>query len=170
MSTKTFDPIPPTPPPAPQAGNRVLVTIVSVVVLGLIIGLVLAARGGPEYPEGSAEAAAQGYLQALFDEDPIAARAFLAPELAATCHTYEPASWWISESTSIRFEDVRNVDGKVVIDLELSSLTTYDPFEFPLDDYDPARDTELVLERRDDSWVITEAAWPLHQCDRRHLP
>jgi hypothetical protein len=170
MSTKALDLTPEALAPPPPAGRRVLATVAIVVILGLGIGLVLAARGGPAYPEGSAEAAAQGYLQALFDEDPAQAREFLAPELAATCQTFEPASWWISESRAARFEDVRELDGTVVIDLELSSLRTYDPFEFPLDDYDPVRDTELVLEQRNGTWVITEAAWPLHQCDRRYQP
>lgn len=170
MSTDTLDPRRTAPAPPRPAGNRILVTIVGIVAIGLVVGVVLAARGGPVYPEGSAEAAAQAYLQALFDEDPAEARAFLAPEIAATCHTYEPASWWIGESTAVRFEDVREIDDRVVIDLELSSLSEYDPFEFPFDDYDPVRDTELVLEQRNGDWVITEAAWPLHQCDWRHLP
>jgi hypothetical protein len=74
----------------------------------------------------------------------------------------------VASSGSVRFADVGVVGDRSEIDLELASrdLTDfwYDPFD---PGYDPARDAELFLERRDGVWVITEAAEPLHSCDRR---
>jgi hypothetical protein len=167
MTTSIQKPAAHTDPPTPAA-TRVLIVGAVVLATLLIVGLILTVRGTTEYPEGSPEATAQAYLAELFDHDAEAARTYLAPELASQCRSGEPYSFWVWRTDAIRFEDV-HVDGdQAEIDLASSSIDDFELFELPLDDgYGSFRDAEMVLERRDGTWLIVRAGIPLHGCNGR---
>jgi len=167
MATSIREPAADTDRPAP-AGTRPLIVGALALASRLVVGLILTVRGTSEYPEGSPEATAQAYLNELIDRDTDAARRYLAPGIASQCRSGEPYSYWVRRTDAIRFENVRIDGDRSEIDLVLSRVGDPDLFDVPLDDGSgPYRDTEMLLERRDGSWLIVRAGPPLHPCNGR---
>jgi len=166
MSTATREPKPTATEPV--AGRRVLMAVAAALVAALGVGLFLAARSTADYPDGSPEAAAQGYLQALFDHDPEAARSYLAPEFANRCDIDDPSSWWIWSTDAVTFDAVRT-DGDVAeIDVRLTSVDNYDVFDIPIDRrHDWSHTGTITLNSRDGQWLIVDTSTSLHQCHER---
>ena len=150
------------------AGRGVLVGGGLVLISALLFGMILAARGNTEYPPDSPEAAAQAYVQALFDRDPEKARTRLAPEISAQCIGRGPYSWRVRANDAVRFDDVRLETGRAEIDLVFTTRATPDPFDLPIPDtpYGDRRWT-LVLERRTDGWFIVDGGSLIDGCNER---
>ena len=167
MNTSTHRPESATTPKPPE-GTTVLVVGALVLLTALVAGLVLSVRDTTRYPDGSPEAVAQSYVQALFDDDPAEARRYLAPELAAECHAHEPSSWWIRSGDSVRFSEARGEDDRAEIRMTMASVEGVDPLDLPIDGASTStREAQLVLVRRDGTWVIVDSDVGLHGCNRR---
>ena len=144
-------------------GTSILIGIGILVGLALLITLALARDDVRSYDEGTPEATAQAYLQALFDEDRETAHAYLSDELQSKCDPWDLDLWWARDASSAAFDEVR-VDGdRAEIELRLVS-DDYEFGIFPFDDYDYTRETELELRSSNGGWVITNATWPLAGC------
>lgn len=144
-------------------GSTLLMGIGIGIVLLTIVALALSRRGLQQFDPDSAEATAQSYLQALFDEDHETAHSYLSEELQAQCPP-EELRIYSGQDVAV-FEDVSLDGNRAEIELRLTDSEYY-PGIFPFDDYRWATETELVLERIDGTWVITDAAWPVYRCGR----
>ncbi len=142
-------------------GTPILIGITIVVVLALLVTLALAGGDVRTYEPGTPEATAQAYVQALFDEDREAAYALLSPEIQERCSELDLDLWWVRDSDSASFDEVRVDDGHAEIELRLVST---DSGIFPFDNYDYSRETELELDLIDGEWLVSDATWPLAGC------
>jgi hypothetical protein len=133
-------------------GQRILIAAALVTVAVAVTALVVAERT-PEYPAGSPEAAAQGYLQAAFDGDDVEALQHIAPELRNRCDDYELIPWWISSSDVARFSEVDLEGDHATIRVTLRRRD-YEPPALVLEPGE-ARRAEIALEKRDGAWLIT---------------
>lgn len=126
----------------------------------LAVAFILGEPRITEYPPDSPEAAAQAYIQALFDGDGPAARQWMVPEDRFRCTggLIDPVVG--GEPLSASFLSV-DLDGdRAVIRVRLSG-ERYEPEPFG---YRFEEDSRLVLERRDGIWLVAAADWPLDQC------
>lgn len=152
--------------PTTQPGRAVLIAIGVIVALALVISLAIARNDVRQYEDGTPEAVAQEFIQALFDEDVDTARTYLSAELQDQCQPDDLDLWWINRSYSARFEEVAVQNDHADIEVILVS-NDYEPIVFPFDSYDYSTDTELELELRSGKWEITHATWPLAGCTWR---
>jgi hypothetical protein len=144
----------------------VLLIVGAAIAGALVVGAVLASRA-TEFPDGSPEATAQGYLQAMLDDDERTARSYLAPEVADDCDPISHAYSFRSADT-VRFVAVAVADGRAEIELEFSFSSDYEPFEFPIDEpWRSPRDARLELEQRNNKWVVVGATWIPDACRER---
>jgi hypothetical protein len=141
----------------------ILIGIGIFVVIALLVALALGDSNLRSYDSGTPEAAAQAYIQALFDNDRSAAHGYLSPELQEKCQPRDLDVWWVRDAESASFDEIRIDGSHAEIEIHLVSAD-HDLGIFPFDNYDYSRETELVLDRRDDEWVITDATWPLAGC------
>ncbi len=133
-----------------QPGARILAGAAILIVVAVVVAAVLADSRTRKFDAGTPEAAAQAYIQALFDGEEDEAHALLTPELQWQCDVDELARGLAFGAEVAIFDDV-NVDGDraeiiVVLDSGFS------------------RETRLVLERRDGRWLIADAEWLLNRC------
>lgn len=142
-------------------GTPILIGIGIAVGLAVLIALALSGRGLQRYDPDSPEAAAQAYIQALFDEDFDEARRYLSDDLQSRCRGVDLRLSGLEDTAT--FDEVRGDGDHAEIELRLSDSAVF-PGEFPFRDYDWSTDTELELERIDGVWRITRAAWPVFRC------
>ncbi len=144
-------------------GTSVLIAIGAVIVLAVASIALLGGRNVAEYAPGSPEAAAQAYVQALFDGDSDAAYAMLSPELQRHCRALETDLGWTDSSAAV-FENVRTRAGRVTIDVVLTG-TGFEPGRLPIDQIDQHEiDSQLSIEKSDGEWRIVAGDWPLYRC------
>ena len=147
-------------------GTPILVGASVVVVLALLAMLALSRSSTRSYGPDTPEAAAQGYLQAVFDDDTDLAHTYLSSELRTKCSSHDFDWWWAHQADSATFEEVRVEGDHAEIELRLTS-NDYEHDLFPFPDYNHSRETELELDRIEGGWVITDATWPLAGCTWR---
>lgn len=137
-------------------------------ILIVVAILATALLGGSDvtaYPPGTPEAAAQTYLQALFDGDYQVAHGLLTPQLQAQCDAHDLLFDRESDMDRAVFDDVRVRGDSAVIDVSLRWME-YSPD--PLVELSTNEvDSRLVLERIDTEWRIANADWPLFGCEWR---
>lgn len=134
--------------------------------MALVVGVLLARRP-TAFPDGSPEAAAQAYLQAMFDHDEGTARRYLAPGLLDACDPVALSSQFRSADT-VRFVDVTADGHRAEIELEFSYSNDYEPFEIPIDDpWHSPHSAGVELEQRDDGWLVVGATWIPNRCQER---
>jgi hypothetical protein len=159
-----------TTPPRLEANRRpetaILLAVGTAIVIALVVGAVLANRA-TEFPDGSPEATAQKYLQAILDNDERTARTYLAPDVADNCDPF-PRTYGLRYADTVRFAAVAVDGGHAEIELEFSFSSDYEPFEFPIDEprHSPG-EAHLVLEQRTDGWVVVGASWISDVCRER---
>ncbi len=151
---------------AKQPGRAVLVAIGVIVAVAVLVSLAIARNDVRQYDEGTPEAVAQAFIQALLNEDIDTARSYLSSELQDQCRPHDLDLWWIRQADSARFEEVVVTGDQADIEVILVS-TDYEPVVFAYDNYDYSTDTELELELRSGKWEITHAAWPFTGCTWR---
>jgi hypothetical protein len=142
-------------------GTPILIGIAIVVVLAIIIALALSERGIEHFEAGSPEATAQAYIQALFDDDFDEAYGYLSDDLQAGCRRADLSAPGLEDTAT--FEEVRRDGDHAEIELRLGEADFF-PGDFPFDNYDWSRRTELELDRIDGVWRVTFAAWPVFRC------
>jgi hypothetical protein len=142
-------------------GTPILIGIGVAVALAIIVVLALSGRGLQKFDAASPEAAAQAYIQALFDEDFAEARGHLSDELQSRCRGVDLRISGLEDTAT--FDEVRLDGDHAEIELRLSESEIF-PAEFPFRDYNWSTDTELELDRIDGVWRITRAAWPVFRC------
>ncbi len=152
--------------PVGSPGRPILIGMAAFVGVALLVTLALARSDTRSYEQGTPEATAQAYIQALFDGDRDTAHGFLSSELRARCEPRDLETWWISDAESASFDEVRIEGTHAEIEIRLISKD-YDLGIFPFDNYDYSRETELVLDQLAGGWFITDATWPLAGCTWR---
>lgn len=143
-------------------GRTALIAIGSLLVVAAGGIALLGNRNIAEYADGTPEAAAQAYVQALFDGDTTTAYELLGERLRADCEPFQ-LDEGIAErlDRTARFVDVAVAGEQATIRIRLSSSNVdFDPF--PVDAFDT--DTRLVLDLVDGVWRIIDAEWPLYGC------
>lgn len=135
---------------------------VALVVLALIAA---ASRRSADYDSATPEGSAQGYLEAVFDGDERAARAYLAPALGDRCRTGF-GGMWAPEGARAILDEVFLDGDTAQVDVTISVAGP--PSLLP----DPGErfDITLVMTRAGEGWEISEIPWPLYGCDWRHAP
>ncbi len=147
-------------------GQPILIGIGVFVLLAILVAFALAGSAVRSYEPGTPEAAAQAYIQALFDEDHETAYSFLSDDLKSRCEPGDLEIWWVRDADSATFDEVRSDGSHTEIELSLLS-SDYDLELFPFDNYDYSHETELELDRFGDEWLVTDATWPLAGCNWR---
>jgi len=141
-------------------GTAVLIGIGVALLAAIVAVAVIGGRGVVEYPEGSPEAAAQTYVQALFDGEDDAAYAMLSPALQARCVAVD-SDVDATAAGSATFEDVHIRDDRVVIDVRLTGAR-FEPGPLPIQQEEI--DARLTLVEIDGEWRISAGDWPLYRC------
>jgi len=149
-----------------KPGTPILLGIGILVLLALLVALAVAGSNVRTYEAGTPEAAAQAYIQALFDGDTHAGHGYLSEDLQRECEPWDLELWWVRHSDSASFDEVRIDGDHAAIELRLVS-SDYEVGVFPFDNYDYSQETELELDRFDGEWLITDATWPLAGCTWR---
>lgn len=147
-------------PPRSMPGSTIIAATAAVAVVAIAAIALLGTADMVVYDVESPEAAAQDYLQALFDGDLDRAYEFLSPDQQARCEPYELR---ISGDrfTSASFVGTATTGDRAIIDVRLSGLDVIpDPALFGTTELD----TEVVLESVDGAWRIVAADWPLDRC------
>ena len=147
-------------------GRSILIGVAVFVGVAVLVALALARSNIRTYEPGTPEAIGQAYIQALFDNDRDTAHGYLSTDLQDRCEPWDLEVWWVRDADSASFDEVRIEGDTAEIEVRLVSRD-YDLGIFPFDNYDYARETELVLERLDNDWVIVDATWPLAGCTWR---
>lgn len=143
-------------------GKRSLLVAAAVIVALAVTALVIAGRS-TDYPPGSPEEAAQGYLQAALEGKQRVALEFVAPELKQVCDRHDLVPWWIRSSDVADIETVEITDNRAFIDLRLRDRDYATP-PLVLDAPGEPRRGEIVLDRHDGMWLITELHGPWSSC------
>jgi len=146
-------------------GTAVLIGTATVAIAAIITVALLGGSRVTEYQPGTPEAAAQRYLQALFDADYDTAHDLLEPRLLARCAPHELIYHPGPDMDRAVFRSVEERDESVLISIEITS-TNVSPEPIPMIDTHEI-DTHLVLEPWDGGWRIVDAGWPLAECDWR---
>jgi hypothetical protein len=149
-----------TAPPTHAPGSKVLVAVVAGILVAVLAIVLLGGDDVVEYDPGTPEAAAQAYLQALFEGDGDAAHALLSPRHQARCEPYE-LDLHGEDFTSATFTETRIADGRATIDVRMSG-SEFIPDPVVIGSHE--LHTEIVLESLDGEWRIVAADWPLDSC------
>jgi hypothetical protein len=141
-------------------GTTVLIAISVTLVAAVVTIAFLGRRDVEEYAAGSPEAAAQAYVQHLFDGEWDDAYAMLTPEAQERCAILDVA---IDETDTrvATFEHVRTQNDRVVIDVRLTG-TRFEPGPLPVDTTEI--DTRLTLEQVAGEWRIAGGTQPVYGC------
>ena len=133
-----------------QPGKRILAVAAIVIVAAVIVAAILAGSRTERFDAGTPEAAAQAYIQALFDGNEDEAYGLLTPELQRECERDRLVNAFGRGPEVAIFDDVEVAGDRAEIVVLFDS-------EF-------SRESRLVLERRDGAWLVAEARWPLGNC------
>lgn len=149
-----------------SAGTPIIVAMAVFVVIAVVVAVALSGGNIVVYEPGTPEAAAQEYVQALFDDDYDAAYALLSPGLQSRCDALELTGWRHEPGESATFAETRVTGTTARIDVIVSS-DDYgpEPFAFGSNDFD--RLVALELEFIDGHWLVADAPWPLGSCSWR---
>ena len=143
--------------------NTILAAIGTVVGVLVIVGVILALQPPPKFDPGTPEAAAQGYYEAVLDDDDELAASYMTDELKRDCNG---EFWYRDTSSGARIVITRSeVDGERA-ELDVTIETSYGEGPFGGGSYD--QDETVVLELRGDRWLISEPTWPMdeYRCRR----
>ena len=132
-----------------QPGKRILAVAAVVIVAAVVVAAILAGSRTERFDAGTPEAAAQAYIQALFDRNEDEAYALLTPELQRECDRDRFVTFGGGPDVAT-FDDVEIVGDRAEIIVLLDSGFS--------------RENRLVLERRDGRWLVADARWPLGNC------
>lgn len=150
--------------------NRVAIGIVFVLATLLVVaGIATAGFSQSRLPDGSPEAAVQGFYAAIVDGRPQEALDYLTPELRSRCDI-QP---WLFDDLSLSrvvLEDVqtsKSAGGVESARVEVRITQTWD--DAPLVSDDSTFSERVFLERADGSWSITESPWPFF-CNPKPTP
>ncbi len=145
-----------------SGSTRWLAAVGGVIAAAVAISVLVAAFAGgeQEFPADSPEAAVQGYLRAIADEDSEAAFAFLSTELLEGCGEIPREA--VTQRGNGRFRAVltdtveREDTTEVVVDI--TEVYGDDPFGGGEYDFEQT----FFLTRENGEWRFTEAPWPLY--------
>lgn len=135
---------------AGQPGRGILVGAAIAIVVAVVVAAALAGSGTATFDADTPEAAAQAYIQALFDGEEDVAHQLLTPELQGRCRGHE-------RSSALAFESRVAVFDAVDVDVDRAEITV-------VLDSGISRETRLVLVRRDGRWLVADSQWPLDHC------
>lgn len=148
-----------TGPPRARSGTVLTVVAAAAVVLAAATIVAIAVRAPSEFDQGTPEAVAQGYVQAVIDGDALEAIDHLSTGLRERCTVGELRSAYVPESLRVRLTGVDVLDDRAEVDLAVEEGTGAglgDGYGY---------EVTLFMERADRSWVISEAPWPIEYCD-----
>ena len=144
-----------------QQSGRVLMVVGTVVALLIGVAVVVAIQPPPVFDPSTPQGTAQGYFNAVLDDDDDLAFTYFSENLEERCD-----------------DDFRRYDrtgaGRVVITrtvtdgdrAELDGVSTVRHSSGPFSDGSYDVEVTLVMERHGDRWLITELPWPwdLYPC------
>lgn len=146
--------------PHHMPGTAVLIAIGVTLVAAVVTIAFLGRRDVEDYPAESPEAAAQTYIQHLFDGEWDDAYAMLTPEAQRRCPILD-VDIDETESRVATFERVRTLTDRVAIDIRLTG-TRFEPGPLPVDTIEI--DTRLTLEQVAGEWRIAGGTQPVYGC------
>ncbi len=141
-----------------QASNKILITVIGLVVASLLIsGVILAFRDVPELDPSTPEGAVQGYVQAIVERDDKTALEFLHPDLREKCEEELSHQYWREDASQVRLIDVRIDGNEARIEIEIENRSD------PMSSW--SHNEIIDLELIDGSWLIVRDPWPAYFCD-----
>jgi hypothetical protein len=139
------------------------------VLLIAAIVVVLTSKPQPLAP-GTPEAAVQGFLLALEDEDFPTAHAYLSDELKAACplETFgiENYSRWEMENNRIAFAET-TITGDIAF---VSIDVTYMSSDFPFGSSEYTNTQRYSMRQFDGEWRFVSSPWPYYGCGPERVP
>ena len=136
-----------------MTSRKALVAIGIVLVLLVVVAVVFAITPPPQFDSDTPEGTAQGYFQAIDDDDTDLAASYLSESIGANCE-FDP---WRPETSRVVITDV-SVDGsRAVVDVRIEVSYSDSPFDGGSYDFDE----RVVMERTADHWLIVEPLWPM---------
>jgi hypothetical protein len=124
-------------------------------VVATVVALIV--RDPAEFDPGTPEATAQAYAQAVIDGDETAAMGYLTAELEDECTRSELGSAYVPESVRVGLAATRIEGDTAEVD-----LTIEEGGGGLGDDY--THEVTLYMVRSGDTWLISEAPWPMEYC------
>lgn len=136
--------------------NWVLAGAVAVLVLIAAVAVLVArSQADPELPQGSPEAVVQGYLAALYADDPETALSYL--EADSDCDVRDLEDAYVPDEGRVVLESTSQDGDRASVRVQVIHSE-----DAPLDTgWAEEKTFEL---RREATWVIIGAPWPLYSC------
>lgn len=139
--------------------NRVLAIVVVAVAVAAVVAAVLAAnRPEVELDTSTPEGVVQAYLRAVVDGDADAAAAHLSPRTG--CDAGNLADAYVPAGVRVVLVDTGSGGDAATVTVEIVESDR----SGVLGGYDYVHEERFTLETAGDSWLITEAPWPLLYC------
>lgn len=148
-----------------SGSTRWLIAVAGIIGAAVVVSVLVAtlAGGEEEFPEGSPEAAVQGYLRAIADRDAPAALAFLSTDLTERCGEIPREA--VVQRGDNRFRatltETTVRDNTTQVEVEITEIYGSDPFGGNEYDFQQV----FVLVQEGGEWRFDETPWPLY-CPR----
>ena len=143
--------------------NKVLAGIGAAIALLIIVAVVLAIRPTEVFDPSTPQGAAQGYFNAVIEDDDEVAATYLVEGLYDSC---AKDKWHYYESENVRITitdtEITNDEAELYVTIEFY----YGSGAFGGGGWD--QDEVLEMERQGDRWLISELVWPMneYECDQ----
>ncbi len=139
--------------------RNILIVIGAVVAVLIGVAVVLALRPPAELDPATPEGTAQGYFQAVLDDDEDLALGYLIPDLRQRCDTGEMRYMTPNGARVVIIStEIDGADAEV--EVEITESYGGGPFDAGSHSFDET----LVMERHGERWLIAEIPWPMHFC------
>lgn len=140
-----------------QSRSVLIVAVAAVAVLVVVTVVALAVRSPTEFEPGTPEATAQGYVQAVVDDDATTAIGYLSEALKETCTPSDFRTTYIPESLRVTLSAtaIEGETAEVDLNIEEGGGGLGGSYDY---------DVTLYMARQDGAWVISEPPWPIEFC------
>jgi hypothetical protein len=148
----------------PSRSTALLWGLGGILLAVIVVGAVASALREPVLLEvGTPEGVAQRYLQAVLDDDPSAAAAFLSADSRCDVEDYDEV--WVPDSLTVSLDSVRLLESEQAAEVRVRLRSVAGPGPFGDGGYSSFE--TLRLARQDGRWTLVGTPWPLYDCRER---
>lgn len=136
--------------------NTIVALVGALVAILVVVAVVFALQPPTQFDPNTPEGTAQGYFQAVNDDDMALAESYLTEVLRDECRR----EWWFHEENAsnrvvITATEITGDTAKV--DVRISVSYGERPFEGGTND----EEETMTMVRQGDTWAISEPVWPM---------
>ena len=137
--------------------SRIVLMVIGAIAVVLVAVAIIVAVQPPEaFDPDTPEGTAQGYFQAILDEDEDLALSYLSDDAVAGCSTHE-LSYFTPDSARVVIAQT-DIDGDVArVDVVITETWGEGPFGGGSNTFEET----LEMTRSGGVWVISRAPWPI---------